>query len=70
MALKQLFFTMGLAFYSAHSLGAQTAQKLASIKGTQITGVTVSGNGDVFVNAPNWRSGVEFAVAKVWRQQG
>jgi len=65
MALKQLFFTMGLAFFSAHSLGAQTAHKVASVEGTQITGVTVSGNGDVFVNAPNWRSGVEFAVAKI-----
>ncbi len=65
MALKQIFFTMGLAFFSMHSLGAQTAQKLANIKGTQITGVTVSDTGDVFVNAPNWRNGVEFAVAKI-----
>ncbi|MBZ2162018.1 major royal jelly family protein [Alteromonas stellipolaris] len=65
MALKQIFFTMGLAFFSTHSLGAQTAQKLASIKGTQITGVTVSDTGDVFVNAPTWRNGVEFAVAKI-----
>ena len=65
MALKQLFFTMGLAFFSANALSAQTIQKLASVKGTQITGVTVSDKGEVFVNAPTWRSGVEFAVAKI-----
>lgn len=38
---------------------------VGDIKGTQITGVTVSNDGRVFVNAPNWRDGVRFSVAQV-----
>lgn len=38
---------------------------VGEIKGTQITGVTVSNDGRVFVNAPNWRDGVAFSVAQV-----
>ena len=38
---------------------------VGDIKGTQITGVTVSNDGRVFVNAPNWRDGVRFSVAQI-----
>lgn len=54
-----------IALLSTASAQAVEAEKVAEIKGTQITGVTVSSKGDVFVNAPNWRDDVEFAVAKV-----
>ena len=39
--------------------------QVGKIQGTQITGVTVSNEGRVFVNAPNWRDGVRFSVAEV-----
>ena len=39
--------------------------ELASFKGQQVTGVTVSDQGQVFVNFPRWRPGVETAVAEV-----
>ena len=47
-----------------HSSDANV-ELVGDIKGTQITGVTVSNDGRVFVNAPNWRDGVRFSVAQV-----
>ncbi|MCU7555583.1 major royal jelly family protein [Alteromonas sp. ASW11-19] len=41
------------------------AEKVAYSDGVQITGVTVSESARVFVNAPNWRDGVPYAVAEV-----
>ncbi len=41
------------------------AEKVAYSDGVQITGVTVSESARMFVNAPNWRDGVPFAVAEV-----
>lgn len=38
--------------------------QVASIKGQQLTGVTVSNN-RVFVNFPRWREGIKFSVAEV-----
>ncbi len=46
-------------------LAANEPQQVTSVTGTQITGVSVSHDGDVFISAPNWRDGVEFAVAEV-----
>ncbi len=42
-----------------------TTELVADFKGVQITGVTVSDDGRVFANAPNWRDGVPFAVIEV-----
>ncbi|WP_394221264.1 L-dopachrome tautomerase-related protein [Alteromonas gracilis] len=52
---------------SATAQSASTAQVelVGEIKGTQITGVTVSEQGRVFVNAPIWREGVQFSVAQI-----
>ena len=52
---------------SAAANDAQDSQVelVGDIKGTQITGVTVSKDGRVFVNAPNWRDGVRFSVAQI-----
>ena len=44
---------------------APTVTEIASFKGQQVTGVTVSTDGRVFVNFPRWRQGVTTAVAEV-----
>lgn len=44
---------------------AKTIEPVASIKGVQITGVTVSQQGRIFVNAPRWREGVPFSVVEL-----
>lgn len=49
----------------AKNVSTSQVELVGEIKGTQITGVTVSDNGRVFVNAPNWRDGVRFSVANI-----
>lgn len=44
---------------------APKVTKIAAFKGQQVTGVTVSNNGRVFVNFPRWRKGVHNSVAEV-----
>ncbi|MBU2870407.1 L-dopachrome tautomerase-related protein [Colwellia sp. E2M01] len=65
MTIRNIYFLIALSlFYSSFSHSNQPI-KVGEVKGTQITGVTVSDAGSVFVNAPNWRDGVQFAVAKL-----
>lgn len=60
------FLFSSAVFASSDSVeSAAKAVKVGQIKGVQITGVTVTEQGDVFVNAPNWRPNVPFAVAKL-----
>jgi len=40
-------------------------QTIAKFRGQQVTGVTVSEDGRVFVNFPRWREGVKFSVAEL-----
>ncbi|WKB81904.1 L-dopachrome tautomerase-related protein [Cellulophaga lytica] len=42
-----------------------TPIKVASFKGQQVTGVTVSNKGRIFVNFPRWRKGVNSSVLEV-----
>jgi sugar lactone lactonase YvrE len=44
---------------------AQTVQEIAKFKGQQVTGVTVSQQGRIFVNFPRWRTAVIASVAEV-----
>lgn len=39
--------------------------QIASFKGQQVTGVSVSNEGRIFVNFPRWRKGVKNAVAEI-----
>jgi sugar lactone lactonase YvrE len=39
--------------------------KVTSFKGMQVTGITVSDNGRMFVNFPRWRQNVPFSVVEV-----
>lgn len=39
--------------------------RVATFKGIQVTGVTVSDKGRIFVNFPRWRPGLPFSVAEV-----
>lgn len=73
MHIKQIRRTLSVtaiaAVFSINAAAreAQDSQVelVGDIKGTQITGVTVSNDGRVFVNAPNWRDDVSFSVAQV-----
>lgn len=40
-------------------------KEVISFKGIQVTGITMSENGRMFVNFPRWRDGVPFSVAEV-----
>lgn len=40
-------------------------EEVTSFKGIQVTGITISDNGRMFVNFPRWRDGVPFSVAEV-----
>lgn len=40
-------------------------EEVASFKGIQVTGITLSDNGRMFVNFPRWRDGVPYSVAEV-----
>ena len=40
--------------------------KIASFKGAQVTGVTVSDKGRVFANFPRWREGIPFSVVEIF----
>lgn len=40
-------------------------EEIISFKGIQVTGITISDNGRMFVNFPRWRDGVPFSVAEV-----
>lgn len=42
-------------------------EEVASFKGIQVTGITISENGRMFVNFPRWRNGVPFSVAEVMK---
>lgn len=42
-----------------------TIKEIASFKGQQVTGVTVTNEGRIFVNFPRWRTGVAAAVKEV-----
>lgn len=66
MIRKRTMALVGLLCSNAF-LNVATAKpiKVAELKGTQITGVTVSNDGRLFVNAPNWRDGVDFSVAEI-----
>ncbi|MEC7284938.1 MAG: hypothetical protein VXW48_15210, partial [Pseudomonadota bacterium] len=68
--IKQgLLATTVAALFSVNAIAQHSSdgnvELVGDIKGTQITGVTVSNDGRVFVNAPNWRDGVRFSVAQV-----
>lgn len=40
-------------------------EEVTSFKGIQVTGITMSEDGRMFVNFPRWRDGVPFSVAEV-----
>ncbi|TXI92490.1 MAG: hypothetical protein E6Q33_06575 [Neisseriales bacterium] len=47
---------------------SQTQQQVvnvASFKGVQVTGITVSKDGRIFANAPRWRKGVPYSVVEI-----
>lgn len=57
--------TSTLIFIFLPSFILAQPQLVASIKGQQLTGVTVSDSGRVFTNFPQWRPGVENAVVEI-----
>lgn len=51
------------------SVSKKTVIEVASFEGQQLTGVTVSENGRIFINFPRWRQGVKDAVLEVRSDQ-
>mgnify|MGYP000107717021 FL=1 len=73
---KIILFLLTVSF-SVFALGedlkdnASASQKqnqvinVASFKGVQVTGITVTQDGRIFANAPRWRKGVPFSVVEI-----
>lgn len=59
--IKFIFIMMVVLLSFANS----DALKVASFKGEQVTGVTVTKGGEIFVNFPRWRDGIKYSVARV-----
>jgi sugar lactone lactonase YvrE len=55
-----------LFFLNGHvSFAQKEVTQIASFKGQQVTGVTVSQKGRIFVNFPRWRQSVRYSVTEV-----
>ncbi|MGO4821077.1 MULTISPECIES: L-dopachrome tautomerase-related protein [unclassified Flavobacterium] len=50
---------------ATNNTSAQKTEEVATFTGQQVTGVTVTDQGRVFVNFPRWREGVEASVKEV-----
>ena len=61
---KTLALALGL-FLMSPSYGADRVETVAVFQGQQVTGVTVSATGRVFVNFPRWRKNLALSVAEV-----
>lgn len=73
---KIILFLLTISF-SVFALGedlkdnASASQKqnqvinVASFKGVQVTGITVTKEGRIFANAPRWRKGIPFSVVEI-----
>lgn len=66
LVIASLFsvFAMGNELNSNHSTQESIVQ-VASFKGIQVAGITVSNAGRIFANAPRWRTGVPFSVVEI-----
>lgn len=62
---KALFFALALLLISP-SHGADRVETVAVFKGQQVTGVSVSATGRIFVNFPRWRKNLRLSVAEVF----
>lgn len=62
---KALFLALVL-FLVSPSHGADRVQTVAVFKGQQVTGVSVSATGRIFVNFPRWRKNLALSVAEVF----
>lgn len=47
--------------------GYDPLKEVTAFKGIQVTGITIDGNGRIFVNFPRWRDGIPFSVAEVMK---
>ncbi len=54
----------------AEILSKKEATKVATFKGVQVTGVTVSNTGRIFANFPRWRDNVPYSVVEINPQDG
>lgn len=66
--MKYCFSLLLVSFSIALSAQPGEIQQVAAFRGQQVTGVTVSDKGTVFVNFPRWRQGVRYAVARIGQQ--
>ena len=62
---KALFIGLTL-FLVPPSYGADRVETVATFMGQQVTGVTVSATGRIFVNFPRWRENLSLSVAEVF----
>lgn len=64
--LKLVHLITILITISVPTWAQNNVQKVASFKGIQVTGVTVTDKGRMFANFPRWRTGVPFSVVEVF----
>lgn len=64
--MKKLFTLLLFAIFTIGAFAQNNVINIASFKGVQVTGVTVTQEGRVFANFPRWRTGVPFSVVEVF----
>lgn len=68
--IKRSFFAIIMLCYIVSITSAQSthADLITSFLGQQVTGVTVSDKGKIYVNFPRWRPTVKYSVAEVGKK--
>ncbi len=65
MLHRLLFFLASLLLIFPLKAQKMTPEAIASFRGQQVTGVTVTDRGRIFANFPRWRPGVKHSVVEV-----
>ena len=63
--MRQMFFFVLALFLASPLYGADRVETVAVFKGQQVTGVSVSATGRVFVSFPRWRKNLTLSMAEV-----
>ncbi|NIJ44960.1 sugar lactone lactonase YvrE [Wenyingzhuangia heitensis] len=63
--MKKFLFTICMLFLISCKTEQKKITEVASFKGQQVTGVTVTNQGKIFANFPRWRQGVKNSVVQI-----
>lgn len=66
--MKKFSFILTILIISIHMMAQKNeVLPVTFFKGVQVTGITISDNGRMFVNFPRWRAGVPYSVLEIMK---